>query len=364
MDNSQANARFLNPEISEPTFDLSLNLLSTIFLSLFLIGLFTTLLWLIQLFAFIHLHCIHSSKLSRYQRPGAWALVTGSSQGIGEGFARALAGRGFNVVLHGRNEPKLKTLVSQLEAQHPRVSFKYVIADAASSHGMKQAIQRIVDEVTILPGPLTILVNNIGAMHGVYGHRSPIIAIHNATPADVDATLNINVRFTIQLTRAVLPVLAGGASNAKRGPAKPEPFLILNLSSLASGFGTPFLSVYGASKSFINKWSSGVAQEFEMQPQFSEAECLCLVSGEVAGAGGLDVKPSLSLPSTETFVKAALNKVGCGRLSVRPWIVHDLIAIWSFETFPEWVLKLMMRFAMSKESKYWRDREFRLQKDQ
>ena len=43
----------------------------------------------------------------RYGR-NSWALITGSSDGIGKGVAVGLAGQGFNLVLSARTESKLE----------------------------------------------------------------------------------------------------------------------------------------------------------------------------------------------------------------------------------------------------------------
>ncbi|XP_037930325.1 hydroxysteroid dehydrogenase-like protein 1, partial [Teleopsis dalmanni] len=42
------------------------------------------------------------------ERFGKWAVVTGSTDGIGKYYARELARKGFNVVLISRTESKLK----------------------------------------------------------------------------------------------------------------------------------------------------------------------------------------------------------------------------------------------------------------
>ena len=61
-------------------------------------------LWLIfqEIFLLKELNLIE-----RYGK-GTWALITGSTDGIGFGFARNLAKRGFNIVLCARNPEKLK----------------------------------------------------------------------------------------------------------------------------------------------------------------------------------------------------------------------------------------------------------------
>lgn len=49
---------------------------------------------------------------------GPWALVTGASSGIGEGFARQAAANGLNVVLVARREERLKELGAELTTRY------------------------------------------------------------------------------------------------------------------------------------------------------------------------------------------------------------------------------------------------------
>ena len=82
------------------------------------------------------LYFLYPSTLDRYlrdyQEEKSWALVTGSSDGIGEGIAHELCSRGFNVVLHGRNAEKLSRVQASLLAGYPKVQIRKVIADAES----------------------------------------------------------------------------------------------------------------------------------------------------------------------------------------------------------------------------------------
>src|SRR5436309_12610648 len=70
--------------------------------------------------------------LRNHQGEKTWALVTGSSSGIGEGIAYELCSHGFNVVLHGRNDEKLSRVQASLLAEYPKVQVRKVIADAGS----------------------------------------------------------------------------------------------------------------------------------------------------------------------------------------------------------------------------------------
>lgn len=47
---------------------------------------------------------------------GAWAVVTGASEGIGREYALQLAKKGFNVVVSARNKAALNALVNEIGA--------------------------------------------------------------------------------------------------------------------------------------------------------------------------------------------------------------------------------------------------------
>ena len=49
-----------------------------------------------------------TKNLAKNYGEGSWALITGSTDGIGKAFAIALAKRGFNIVIFGRKEETLK----------------------------------------------------------------------------------------------------------------------------------------------------------------------------------------------------------------------------------------------------------------
>jgi short-subunit dehydrogenase len=57
-----------------------------------------------------------SMKTPLSEKYGDWALVTGASSGIGEAFARKLAGEKLNLILVARRKDKLERLKNELEA--------------------------------------------------------------------------------------------------------------------------------------------------------------------------------------------------------------------------------------------------------
>lgn len=54
-------------------------------------------------------------QLNKYgATKGAWAVVTGASEGIGREYALQLAKKGFNVLVMARNKPALDALVNEI----------------------------------------------------------------------------------------------------------------------------------------------------------------------------------------------------------------------------------------------------------
>ncbi|KAK9249032.1 hypothetical protein V1506DRAFT_138038 [Lipomyces tetrasporus] len=77
------------------------------------------------------------SSLLRYHHShrgrAPWAVITGASDGMGKGYAREPAHRGFNVVLHGRNLTNLDSVKKELSEEFANVNFRTIVVDASKS---------------------------------------------------------------------------------------------------------------------------------------------------------------------------------------------------------------------------------------
>lgn len=161
------------------------------------------------------------------------ALVTGASDGIGQAFAGELCRRGFNIVLHRRNPRKPEKVEKEINQNHPDSLTRIVIFDANLSH--PSLLERdILAKVQDLR--LSVQVNNIGGTAGVQSPSEIYSTINEYNVETMDGILNINVRFTSQITRLLLSLLL----------ERPRS-LIMNISSAAEQ-GMPYLSVYSGTK--------------------------------------------------------------------------------------------------------------------
>ena len=160
------------------------------------------------------------------QLGGKRAVVTGSSSGLGEAIAKALAAEGAAVVVHGRREAEARRVASAITG----AGGKAVVAlgDLATDAGA-DAVARVVNEAL---GGADILVNNAGAFP-----QGPWL---ESTAAEWNDLYNQNVGSMVRLITRLVPGMK------QRGWGR--------VISLASGVATmPFADMgnYSATKGAI-----------------------------------------------------------------------------------------------------------------
>jgi hypothetical protein len=116
---------------------------------------------------------------------GQVALVTGANRGIGEQIARELAERGATVYA-GSRDPDAVTAADQ----------RPLALDVTDDAEMHEAVEHVGSEA----GRLDVLVNNAGV-------RGPTEPLDEAPIEGVDATLAVNLRGPVVLTKLALPLL-------------------------------------------------------------------------------------------------------------------------------------------------------------
>jgi len=93
---------------------------------------------------------------------GKQVLITGATRGIGLAAAEALAARGANVAIVGRNKTALRIAAARVTAaQRKAAAVDTLIADLSS----QAAVRKLAAEVLARYPRLDVLVNNAGAMH-------------------------------------------------------------------------------------------------------------------------------------------------------------------------------------------------------
>lgn len=262
---------------------------------------------------------LRSGNVTKYLRSPdgqtSWAMVTGASDGIGAGFAQELAAHGFNLMLHGRNPDKLGRVRDALLKDHRNVHIRTVVADA--SKVTPSMIEDIVQTVKMFP--ITVLINNVGGASPLDASFKTF-ATHTIT--EMEALINLNIRFTLLLTHALLPILKANG-----------PTLLMNIGSQGAT-GLPYLSVYGATKGFIRGWTRGL--QAELAGEGDDIEVIEIIIGSVQTNQNQTDKPTLFVPSSRTMAQAALATAGKGSNSVAAYWPHSL-QLWALWSLPTWV---------------------------
>ena len=132
--------------------------------NVFLLGIVLAIPYVYRILDFLWLYFLRPSSVKHYLHGAApYAIVTGATDGIGKATAAELLTRGFNVILHGRNEAKMKGVVEELRAavrgkgKADMTEIRYFIADAAKSgHDFAKLVAPFKDL------HITVVVHNVG----------------------------------------------------------------------------------------------------------------------------------------------------------------------------------------------------------
>ena len=220
------------------------------------------------------------------------AGVTGASSGIGEAFARKLAGMGYRLILVARRKERLEKLASDLP--HAEV----LTADLSVDADLKAVEHRLADEPH-----LEFLVNNAG--FGVPG------LFWKADPEDQNKIHRVHVNAIERLTHAALK----GMVERRKGN-------IINVSSVAAFLHTPYSVSYCATKTWINHFTEGLYLELKCVNSPVRVQALCpgfiyTEFHEVIGMDRSTIPRSLWMTAEEVVV-ASLRGLDRNRLIVVP----------------------------------------------
>jgi NAD(P)-dependent dehydrogenase (short-subunit alcohol dehydrogenase family) len=168
---------------------------------------------------------------------GQVAIVTGTSRGLGQYIARALAGAGADLILTSRNAETLAPFAAEIQALGRRaVSLSLDVRN-------QESIEKMAADAEAAFGPIHILVNNAGC-----NIRKPALDV---TWSDWNQILDTNLRGTFFVAQAVARrMIANGYGR------------IVNIGSVTSVFGYAGLAPYGASRGGVRQLTMSLADDW------------------------------------------------------------------------------------------------------
>uniref|UniRef100_A0A8C5VXE6 Very-long-chain 3-oxoacyl-CoA reductase n=1 Tax=Microcebus murinus TaxID=30608 RepID=A0A8C5VXE6_MICMU len=220
---------------------------------------------------------------------GEWAVVTGSTDGIGKSYAEELAKRGMKVVLISRSQDKLNQVSSEI-------------------------------------------MNNVGMSYEYPEYFLDIPDLDNT----IKKLINVNILSVCKMTRLVLPRMVERSKG-----------VILNISSASGVLPVPLLTIYSATKAFVDFFSQCLHEEYKSKGIFVQSVLPYYVATKLAKIR----KPTFDKPSSETFVKSAIKTVGL-QSRTNGYPIHSLTSSIS-SILPSWIyFKIAMGLNKSTRARY------------
>jgi NAD(P)-dependent dehydrogenase (short-subunit alcohol dehydrogenase family) len=170
---------------------------------------------------------------------GKVALVTGSTQGLGQGIARRFVREGARVVINGRSAKKGESVLAELRELGGDASF--LAADLCD----RDAATKLVHDTFAHFGRLDVLVNNAQI-------TPPLVEVTGLrTDEYLDTALQSGLYAALWTARAAFPIMRDQGAGR-----------IVNFASINSAFGSRYGAAYNAAKEAIRGLTRTLANEF------------------------------------------------------------------------------------------------------
>ena len=174
-----------------------------------------------------------------FDMTGKVAIVTGSSRGIGEAIAHALADHGARVTITSRNLEPCQQVADAINARHQGAAIA-----VSSNLSSKDSLQAMVDATVEAFGPVDVLVCNAASNP----HYGPMATI---TDEQLRKTLDNNIVAQHWLIQMCVPSMI----ERKAGS-------VILVSSIGGLRGSPILGAYAITKAADIQMTKNLAREY------------------------------------------------------------------------------------------------------
>ncbi len=258
------------------------------------------------------------------------ALITGASGGIGKAFAEILASDGYDLVLVARNADELNRIAG-MEMTKNQTRVTPVPLDLSKTGAVTKLFRELAER-DIQPD---IIINNAGV--GLVGEAASLPSKQQLQMID------LNIRTLTEITLKFLPDMkdrnAGG---------------IINVSSIAAFLPGPYMSVYYATKAYVQSFTASLADELKGSKVRVMSLCPGPVDTGFQSAAGLDTSRwmyKLMMPkSAHEVAQAGWAGFKAGNKRVFPGLL-DMLTAWTAKIMPRALLTPVIKlFQKPKQS--------------
>ncbi|KAG8239187.1 hypothetical protein J437_LFUL018379 [Ladona fulva] len=248
--------------------------------------------------------------VSRY---GKWAVVTGSTDGIGKAYAQELARRGLNIFLISRNPEKLKKVADEIELEFG-VETKILDVDFSLSRDIYPRIASHLEGIEV-----GILVNNVGFLN------ETAMPFSRMCEDDLWKLIKINIAAATMMSKIILPAMI----KEKKGA-------VVNISSVAGMHPLPMIAVYSATKAYLYYFSEALRRECRSSKITIQTLTPGYVNTNLISTSSYLRRGGLSIPRAGKYVRHAIATLGVVDTTCGYWI-HEL-QLWFASLFPRYII--------------------------
>ena len=263
------------------------------------IGLFFLIDWCLEGYYYLRALCARRN-LSQYGI-GSWALITGSTDGIGLAFAKSLAKYGFNIILVARNPEKLQNVEQELK-KYP-IQVLSIVKDFSNCTENPSEFFNDIDKQT-QHLDVSFVVNNVGIYKPDHYHKIRFKEILNQNALNIWPIVYLSKLFLNRMLK------------------RNKPSGLINISSVAGMSPWSGATVYSSGKSFEDLFTLDLNEEIRYlvgKEKLQNIDILSLKPGFVDTPLLKNVKDLLLLISAEECAENALRVIGKANYSSCHW---------------------------------------------
>lgn len=250
-----------------------------------------------------------------------FALVTGASSGIGLEYAKALAEKGYDMLIVSNQEKEIQETAVRLSEQF-HVSVWPLYMNLAEENAAQQLWQYTRDHNFMVD----LLVNNAGVFF--------FNELTNTDSNRIALMLDLHVRTLTLMCRLFAEDMK------KRGSGR-----IINMSSMSAWMAMPGISTYNATKAYILNLSRSLWYELKPYGVTVTAICPGAVDTGLYGLSDYWRRVAVSLGVSmkpQRLVQIALEKSEKGKKQVMPgWINHLFLPL--LKHLPDWAVYAVIK---------------------
>ena len=236
--------------------------------------------------------------------PNSWAIITGATDGLGLAYAKAMAEKGYCLLLLSRNQQKLDKVKTEILKQFTSCTdIRTLVVDFTQGHDLYDYIG---EQIRSLPGNVHVLINNVGMAYKYPEYFTRILDGDKF----ITNIMNCNMVSVVRMTYLVLPLME-----------KQKSGIVLNISSFSALFPSPLLTLYSATKIFMDYFSRGLYWEYRHRGIIIQSVVPYYVTTNMIRNPGV----SFMIPNPDTFVRSALKTVG-HEIRTYGFISHRILA--------------------------------------